>query len=78
MTYLTRILYNSPSCDKWGEHELDYILFFKDYNNKIIPQPNPDEIKVHLLDNASKLMIRINLEHIQQDSESINYNIFIL
>ena len=46
MTYLTRILYNSPSCDKWGEHELDYILFFKDYNNKIIPQPNPDEIKV--------------------------------
>ena len=45
--YLTRILYNSPSCDKWGEHELDYILFFKDYNNKIIPRPNPDEIKVH-------------------------------
>ena len=58
MTYLTRILYNSSSCDKWGEHELDYILFFKDYNNKIIPQPNPDEIKVHLLDNASKLTTR--------------------
>ena len=46
MVYLTRILYNSPSCGKWGEHELDYILFFKDYNNKIIPQPNPNEIKV--------------------------------
>ena len=58
MTYLTRILYNSPSCDKWGEHELDYILFFKDYNNKIIPQPNPDEIKVHLSDNLSKLTIK--------------------
>ena len=49
MTYLTRILYKSSSCDKWAEHELDYILFFKDYNNKIIPQPNPDEIKVSLI-----------------------------
>ena len=48
MTYLSRILYNSPSCDKWGEHELDYILFFKDYNNEIILQPNPDEIKVFM------------------------------
>ena len=46
MTYLTRILYKSSSCDKWAEHELDYILFFKDYNNDITPKPNPDEIKV--------------------------------
>lgn len=46
MIYLTRILYKSSSCDKWAEHELDYILFFKDYNNDITPQPNPDEIKV--------------------------------
>ena len=46
MTYLTRILYNSPSCDKWGEHELDYILLLKDYENVIIPDPNPNEIQV--------------------------------
>jgi len=45
MMYLTRILYKSSSCDKWAEHELDYILFFKDYSNDIIPQPNPDEIQ---------------------------------
>ena len=49
MTYLTRILYNSPSCDTWGEQELDYILFFKDYNNDIILRPNRDEIKVSKL-----------------------------
>ena len=47
--YLTRILYKSSSCDKWAEHELDYILFFKDYNNDIIPQPNPDEIQVFII-----------------------------
>ena len=53
MVYLTRILYNSPSCGKWGEHELDYILFFKDYNNDIIPRPNPNEIKVIISFNLS-------------------------
>ena len=42
MTYLTRILYASPSDGKWCEHELDYILFLKadmDVN------PNPDEVQ---------------------------------
>ena len=28
-TYLTRILYASPSGGPWGEHELDYILFLR-------------------------------------------------
>ena len=54
MTYLTRILYKSSSCDKWAEHELDYILFFKDYNNEIIPQPNLS-VFTQLIANPTKL-----------------------
>ncbi|PHH65285.1 hypothetical protein CDD81_2697 [Ophiocordyceps australis] len=27
--FLTRICYKAPSDDKWGEHEVDYILFIK-------------------------------------------------
>jgi len=47
MTYLTRILYASKSGvgDKWGEHELDYILFFKDEGSKLLLEPNDNEIK---------------------------------
>lgn len=38
---LTRILYGAPSDAKWGEHEVDYILFLKkDVNLK----PNPNEV----------------------------------
>jgi len=28
-TFLTRIHYKSASDEKWGEHEIDYILFIK-------------------------------------------------
>lgn len=41
ITYLTRILYKDEGNGKWGEHEIDYILFLKgDYKLK----PNPIEI----------------------------------
>lgn len=41
ITYLTRIIYKDEGNGKWGEHEIDYILFLKgDYKVK----PNPDEI----------------------------------
>nr|AMJ39469.1 isopentenyl diphosphate isomerase [Bixa orellana] len=38
---LGRILYKAPSDGKWGEHELDYLLFIvRDVN----VNPNPDEV----------------------------------
>ncbi|XP_055834228.1 isopentenyl-diphosphate Delta-isomerase I-like [Solanum dulcamara] len=40
-TSLGRILYKAPSDGKWGEHELDYLLFMvREVNMK----PNPDEV----------------------------------
>nr|XP_009804735.1 PREDICTED: isopentenyl-diphosphate Delta-isomerase I [Nicotiana sylvestris] len=40
-TPLGRILYKAPSDGKWGEHELDYLLFtVREVNMK----PNPDEV----------------------------------
>ncbi|OIT06547.1 PREDICTED: isopentenyl-diphosphate Delta-isomerase I-like [Nicotiana attenuata] len=40
-TLLGRILYKAPSDGKWGEHELDYLLFtVREVNMK----PNPDEV----------------------------------
>ncbi|KAJ3671948.1 hypothetical protein LUZ60_008027 [Juncus effusus] len=40
-TPLGRIIYKAPSDGKWGEHELDYLLFIvRDVNLK----PNPDEV----------------------------------
>ncbi|KAK6635112.1 hypothetical protein RUM44_000361 [Polyplax serrata] len=39
--YITRILYKSSDNNKWGEHELDYILFLiKDVDI----MPNPEEV----------------------------------
>ncbi|KAH9607695.1 hypothetical protein KSS87_010958 [Heliosperma pusillum] len=40
-TPLGRMLYKAPSDGKWGEHELDYLLFIvKD----VTANPNPDEV----------------------------------
>lgn len=43
--YLTRILYkaeNVPKDGKWGEHEIDYILFIQ---RDVTVKPNPNEVK---------------------------------
>ncbi|KAH9524547.1 isopentenyl-diphosphate delta-isomerase idi1 [Bulinus truncatus] len=43
--YLTRILYkaeNVPKDNKWGEHEIDYILFIQ---RDVEVIPNPNEVK---------------------------------
>ncbi|KAL0121286.1 hypothetical protein PUN28_008743 [Cardiocondyla obscurior] len=40
--YLTRIYYQAPSSDRWGEHEIDYILFLQ--RDDITIKPNPDEV----------------------------------
>ncbi|CAD6217732.1 unnamed protein product [Miscanthus lutarioriparius] len=40
-TPLGRMLYKAPSDGKWGEHELDYLLFIV---RDVKVQPNPDEV----------------------------------
>nr|AGI98129.1 isopentenyl diphosphate isomerase [Narcissus tazetta] len=40
-TPLGRILYKAPSDGKWGEHELDYLLFII---RDVEVRPNPDEV----------------------------------
>lgn len=43
--YLTRILYkaeNVPKDNKWGEHEIDYILFIQ---RDVDVEVNPNEVK---------------------------------
>jgi len=42
ITYLTRIHYASPSNGKWGEHEMDYILFMQADVNL---SPNHNEVQ---------------------------------
>jgi isopentenyl-diphosphate delta-isomerase len=40
--FLTRIHYKSPSDGKWGEHEIDYILFIK---ADVDLDPSPNEVR---------------------------------
>ena len=35
--FITRIWYKAPSCDVWGEHEIDYILFIQAGMHNNIP-----------------------------------------
>ncbi|XP_042876862.1 isopentenyl-diphosphate Delta-isomerase 1-like [Penaeus japonicus] len=41
-TYLTRIHYASPSNGRWGEHEMDYILFLR---GDVSVSPNENEVQ---------------------------------
>ncbi|PWA49821.1 isopentenyl pyrophosphate isomerase [Artemisia annua] len=40
-TPVSRMLYKAPSDGKWGEHELDYLLFIV---RDVAVNPNPDEV----------------------------------
>ncbi|KAK4771053.1 hypothetical protein SAY87_031585 [Trapa incisa] len=40
-TPLGRMLYKAPSDGKWGEHEVDYLLFI---DQDVSIHPNPDEV----------------------------------
>ena len=40
--YLTRIYYEAMSNTRWGEHEIDYVMFLQRDNIPI--DPNPDEV----------------------------------
>uniref|UniRef100_A0A224X480 isopentenyl-diphosphate Delta-isomerase n=1 Tax=Hypericum kalmianum TaxID=473045 RepID=A0A224X480_9ROSI len=60
-TTLGRILYKAPSDGKWGEHELDYLLFMvRDVNIN----PNPDEVA------AVKYVNREQLKEILRKADS--------
>ena len=39
--YLTRIHYQAASCNQWGEHEIDYILFIQ---QDVDITANPNEV----------------------------------
>jgi len=42
--FLTRIHYLAPSDGKWGEHEIDYILFIKP-SKEVVLEPNLNEVR---------------------------------
>jgi len=42
LRFITRIHYKAPSCETWGEHEIDYILFAQ--KSGIQANPNPNEV----------------------------------
>ncbi|EPX73439.1 isopentenyl-diphosphate delta-isomerase Idi1 [Schizosaccharomyces octosporus yFS286] len=42
--FLTRIHYLAPSIEKWGEHEIDYILFYK---GQVELDINPNEVQAY-------------------------------
>ncbi|KAH0558500.1 isopentenyl-diphosphate delta-isomerase idi1 [Trichoglossum hirsutum] len=50
--FLTRIHYKAPSDGKWGEHEIDYILFIK---ADVSLDVNPNEVKDTRYVNAEEL-----------------------
>ncbi|SJM88302.1 probable Isopentenyl-diphosphate Delta-isomerase [Zygosaccharomyces bailii] len=44
--FLNRIHYMAASNEPWGEHEIDYIFFYKlNKNQDLTVQPNPNEVK---------------------------------
>ncbi|XP_077978658.1 isopentenyl-diphosphate Delta-isomerase 1-like [Glandiceps talaboti] len=50
--YLTRIHYKAPSDGKWGEHEIDYILFLQ---KSVNVDPNPNEVQDYRYMNIEQL-----------------------
>ncbi|KAK5660304.1 hypothetical protein OQA88_12844 [Cercophora sp. LCS_1] len=50
--FLTRIHYKAPSDGKWGEHEIDYILFIK---ANVDLNPSPNEVQATQYVSAEKL-----------------------
>lgn len=54
--FLNRIHYKAPSNGPWGEHEIDYILFYKiKKGESLTVSPNPNEVKDFMWVTADKL-----------------------
>jgi isopentenyldiphosphate isomerase len=43
-TFLTRVHYQAPCCDTWGEHEIDYILICRP-DADVVVKENPNEVQ---------------------------------
>lgn len=52
MEFLTRIHYKAPSDGKWGEHEIDYILFIQ---QDVDVCANPNEVSDYKYVSADQL-----------------------
>lgn len=67
MEYLTRIEYAAPSFGgKWGENEIDYILFLKT-DTELDVDPNPEEVKdvaYVKLANLDKFLHKVSIDGI--------------
>ncbi|XP_035688628.1 isopentenyl-diphosphate Delta-isomerase 1-like [Branchiostoma floridae] len=50
--FLTRIHYRAESDGRWGEHEIDYILFIQ---KEVDVNPNPNEVKTYQYINKEQL-----------------------
>jgi len=50
--FLTRIHYMAPYDDKWGEHEIDYVLFIQ---KDVKLNPNDNEVKTCIYVNKKKM-----------------------
>lgn len=64
--FLTRILYKARSDDRWGEHEVDYILFIQ--VDRVTVDPNPNEVQAYrfvTIDEAKDLVKQAEEGHIQ-------------
>ena len=66
--FITRILYQAPSSDKWGEHELDYILFLHSPDSLTV-KPNEDEVQ------ATEWVGRHHLTDFLRDLDSRNVGV---
>ncbi|KAL3232229.1 Isopentenyl-diphosphate delta-isomerase [Nakaseomyces bracarensis] len=54
--FLNRIHYMAPSNEPWGEHEIDYILFYKiESGKKLTVNPNLNEVRDFCWVSADKL-----------------------
>ena len=66
--FITRILYEAPSSDRWAEHELDYILFLQSEDNLTI-NPSLEEVQ------NTEWVARHHLTDFLRDLESRNVGI---
>lgn len=62
--FLNRIHYMAPSNEPWGEHEIDYILFYKiDEGKQLTVQPNLNEVRDFRWVSADELKAMFNDPH---------------
>ncbi|CAF2119894.1 unnamed protein product [Brassica rapa] len=67
-TPLGRMLYKAPSDGKWGEHELDYLLFIV---RDVKVQPNPDEVADIKYVSREELMELVKKADAGDDDEAV-------